>query len=88
VRSSAGLDLAPVERKLRQPVKVAIRHIEPVRSEMFKEVVPHPFARRRAQIIVWKEKVDTRLERVVNAGKMVGGEEENPLVVLELGEED
>jgi hypothetical protein len=82
------LDLAAVQGQLREPVQVLRRDIELVLAEMLKEVVPDLLARVVVEVMVREEQVDARLEGVVDAREAVGRQEEDALVVLELGEED
>jgi hypothetical protein len=55
---------------------------------MLKEVVPDLLARLGIEVMVREEQVDARLEGMVDAREAIGGQEEDALIVLELGEED
>ena len=81
------LDLTPIQLDLVQLVQSSLIRIELVWPSVLDEVLPDMSARFNAEVRVWQEEVDTRLESVVKAVDAVGGEEEDALVVLEEAEE-
>lgn len=82
------LDLATVELDVRQLIQPRSVDVELLVPGPLDEVVPDLPARLGLEVSVREEEVDPGLERVVQAGDAVGGQEADALVVLELGQED
>lgn len=55
---------------------------------MFEEVEPNLPALRGVEVVVRQEQVDAGPEGVVDGREAVGGQEQDALIVFELGEED
>lgn len=82
------LDLPAIQRDLGQLVQAGGVDVELLVPSPLDEVVPDLPARLGLEVAVREEQVDPGLERVVQAGDAVGGQEADALVVLELGQED
>jgi len=52
------------------------------------EILPDLTTCCHGKVRVGEEKINTRLECVIDGGETVGGEEENSLVVFEFGKEN
>lgn len=82
-----ALDLLPVHLDIGQLVKVCVRDVEQITAGVLDEIRPNLLPGRGGEIPVGEVEVDAGLERGVDGGHAVRGQEADSGVVLELGEE-
>lgn len=82
------LDLPAIHLDVCQLIQPRSVDIELLIARPLDEVVPDLPAGLGLEVSVREEQINPRLERMVQAGDPVGGEEADSLVVLELGKED
>ena len=81
-------DFSPIEFHAGQLVEVGFADVKLVPVKTAQEIPPDASAGFWGQGDVRKEEIDAGLEGVVDLGEAVGCEEEDSLVVFELGKED